>query len=59
MVRNITVHPEITASFPTDALEGCHPLTVTFTDLSVNAIHYLWDFGDGAAIRRAFTGSYL
>ncbi len=49
MVRNITVHPEITANFTTDGLEGCHPLTVTFTDLSVNAITYLWDFGDGAA----------
>ena len=49
LTRNITVHPEITASFITDGLEGCHPLTVTFTDLSVNAINYLWDFGDGAA----------
>ncbi len=49
MVRNITVHPEITANFSTDGLTGCHPMTVTFTDLSVNAINYLWDFGDGAA----------
>jgi PKD repeat protein len=48
-VRNITVHPEITANFLTDGLDGCHPLTITFTDLSVNAINYLWDFGDGAA----------
>ena len=49
MVRNITVHPEISASFSTDGDVGCHPLTVTFTDLSVNAVNYLWDFGDGAA----------
>ncbi|MCK4747095.1 MAG: PKD domain-containing protein, partial [Bacteroidales bacterium] len=49
MVRNITVHPEITANFSTDGLMGCHPLTVIFTDLSVNAVNYLWDFGDGAA----------
>ncbi len=49
MVRYITVHPEITANFSADALVGCHPLTVTFTDLSVNAVTYLWDFGDGAA----------
>ena len=49
LIRNITVHPEITANFTTDALDGCHPLTVTFTDLSVNAVVYLWDFGDGAA----------
>ncbi len=49
MVRDITVHPQITANFSTNGLRGCHPLTVTFTDLSVNAINYLWDFGDGAA----------
>lgn len=49
LVRNITVHPEITANFSTDGLTGCHPMTVTFTDLSVNAVNYLWDFGDGAA----------
>ncbi|MFO7933834.1 MAG: PKD domain-containing protein [Bacteroidales bacterium] len=48
LVRYITVHPEITANFSTDGLEGCHPLTVTFTDLSVNAVDYFWDFGDGA-----------
>ena len=49
LVRNITVHPEITANFSSTGLVGCHPLTVTFTDLSVNAVTYLWDFGDGAA----------
>jgi len=49
MIRNITVHPEITASFTADTLRGCHPLTVNFMDLSVNAVNYLWDFGDGAA----------
>ena len=49
LVRYITVHPEITASFTADAFEGCHPLTVTFTDLSVNAVTYYWDFGDSAS----------
>lgn len=49
MVRYITVHPEISAGFLPDAQAGCHPLTVTFADLSVNAVNYLWDFGDGAA----------
>ncbi|RPI44085.1 MAG: PKD domain-containing protein, partial [Bacteroidetes bacterium] len=48
LVRNITVHPEITASFSTDGLEGCHPMMVTFTNLSVNAVTYLWEFGDGS-----------
>lgn len=49
MVRYITVHPEISASFSFDTDRGCHPLTVNFTDQSVNAVTYLWDFGDGAA----------
>lgn len=49
LIRNITVHPEITASFNTNNLDGCHPLTINFTDQSVNADAYLWDFGDGAA----------
>ena len=49
LVRYVSVHPEITASFTADAFEGCHPLTVTFTDLSLNADLYLWDFGDGAS----------
>jgi PKD repeat protein len=49
LIREITVHPELTANFQADVFEGCHPLTVTFTDLSVNAATYFWEFGDGAS----------
>jgi PKD repeat protein len=49
LVRKITVNPEISANFTTDQWEGCHPLTVNFTDLSVNAVSYHWDFGDGTS----------
>lgn len=49
MIRNIKVHPLITSNFSFTSDEGCHPHTVTFTDLSENAVVYLWDFGDGAA----------
>lgn len=49
MIVHITVHPEITANFTADSFEGCHPLTVTFTDLSLNAVNYFWDFGDGSS----------
>jgi PKD repeat protein len=49
LVRYVTVHPEMTASFTADVFDGCHPLTVSFTDLSVNADIYLWEFGDGAS----------
>jgi len=34
-------------SFDSDALPGCSPLLVNFTNASGNAILYHWDFGDG------------
>ncbi len=36
------------ASFTDNALPGCSPVIVTFTNQSVNATDYLWDFGDGS-----------
>ncbi len=44
--KNITVYPHIEADFTAD-MEGCHPLTVSFEDLSKGADFYHWDFGDG------------
>jgi gliding motility-associated-like protein len=35
------------AKFAPSAFEGCAPLTVNFTNLSVNATDYSWDFDDG------------
>lgn len=35
------------AAFPTAT--GCVPLTVSFTNNSVNATQYYWDFGDGSS----------
>ncbi|TFG42832.1 MAG: hypothetical protein E4H43_02565, partial [Bacteroidia bacterium] len=49
LIRNITVHPAITANFLASAFEGCHPLNVTFTNLSLNADNYFWEFGDGSS----------
>ncbi|MFO8086174.1 MAG: PKD domain-containing protein, partial [Bacteroidales bacterium] len=37
--------PKAQASFKPDS--GCRPLSVQFTNSSVNSNHYLWDFGDG------------
>ncbi len=47
--RIISVHPELTANFTTDNFEGCHPMTVTFTDLSLNPDIWYWDFDDGTS----------
>lgn len=44
---DITVAPPVTALFTHDAVQGCAPLDVTFTDHSIAATDLLWDFGDG------------
>jgi gliding motility-associated-like protein len=35
------------ASFVSNAVPGCSPVQVSFTNQSDNATDYLWDFGDG------------
>jgi len=41
------VWPEVTADFSADPLSGVAPLEVQFTDESVNALEWEWNFGDG------------
>lgn len=36
------------AGFKVDVSEGCYPLTVRFTDQSIGASSYHWDFADGS-----------
>lgn len=36
-----------TASFHPDITTGCNPLTVNFSNTSINAVSYSWSFGDG------------
>ncbi|KPK83440.1 MAG: hypothetical protein AMS27_12845 [Bacteroides sp. SM23_62_1] len=46
--RDIIIRPEITAGFTTDITEGCHPVTVNFTNTSTgNTDRYKWTLGDG------------
>ncbi len=44
----VTIYPEITADFSVDT-EGCHPLTVNFSNTSSGATSYFWEFGDGGS----------
>ena len=37
----------IETDFDADSKEGCYPMTINFQDLSLNAVSWLWDFGDG------------
>ncbi len=49
LTRLISVHPELSANFTADNFVACHPMTVNFTDLSLNAEIWYWDFGDGTS----------
>ncbi|PLX10634.1 MAG: hypothetical protein C0597_16475 [Marinilabiliales bacterium] len=51
--RAITVHSTIDAQFTTDVTEGCNPLTVQFTNNTVNGSIYNWTFGDGSSTTTA------
>ncbi len=47
--KNITIYPEIDASFTASQTSGCNPLQVTYTNTSsghLSGVTYLWDFGD-------------
>ena len=44
---SIMIISNLEAAFEADTLNGCSPLNVNFSNLSSNAISYLWDFGDG------------
>ncbi|MGE4288385.1 MAG: PKD domain-containing protein [Salinivirgaceae bacterium] len=45
---SLTVHPLPTALFESSVIKGPVPLLVSFTNRSLGAVGYLWDFGDGA-----------
>ncbi|HEX2617868.1 MAG TPA: PKD domain-containing protein, partial [Flavobacteriales bacterium] len=44
----VTVSPGVHAAFTNDAIPGCAPLTVHFTNTGSGANQFHWDFGDGA-----------
>lgn len=44
----ITVAPTVLSMFTHDAVPGCAPLAVHFTNHSTGGSTYLWDFGDGS-----------
>lgn len=44
----VTVSPPVVALFTNDAMPGCAPLDVDFTNNSTGASSYQWSFGDGA-----------
>ncbi len=46
---DVLVSTPLSASFVTDKVEGCAPLTVNFEDKSTGITYWRYDFGDGSA----------
>src|SRR6185436_6238625 len=46
-LMDVTVAPPVVAQFVNDAVPGCAPMDVNFTNLSTGANGYFWDLGDG------------
>lgn len=44
---SFVVHPQVTAGYTLNTTPGCAPLDAVFTNTSMNANSYVWDFGDG------------
>ena len=49
----VTIENFLSVDFSSSVFNGCAPLPVQFTNESVNAITYLWDFGDGQTSNQA------
>lgn len=50
LIRSVTVYPEVSAQFTQDVVQGCNPLTVSFTRPVNNAeVTWNWDFGQGSS----------
>jgi len=54
----ITVHPFIRANFGIDYDNNCTPVLATFSNLSVRAHLFEWDFGDGSPISNTSDPSF-
>lgn len=46
-VPNIVNYAPLTANFSYTQSSQCYPVTVTISDSSINAVSWLWNFGDG------------
>lgn len=55
---NVTVINSLNVSFTPDVTTGCSPLTVNFTNNSLNGVNCLWSMGNGDIINGCGTISY-
>jgi len=57
--QTITVYPNPIASFTNDATLDCAPLIVNFTNTTVGAVSYSWDFGDGTPLDNSTNPTHI
>jgi PKD repeat protein len=57
-LRDITVYRATAASFTSNAVPGCSPVPVSFSNTSAGASGYTWDFGDGTPSSNALSPSH-
>src|SRR6056297_694668 len=46
MIKTVSVYPNVRATYDLSSTEGCHPLTVDFTNTSLGSNNFYWDFDD-------------
>ena len=47
IIKSFEVYDTPQVAFSPSINKGCQPLTVTFTNSSLNGVTFIWDFGDG------------
>lgn len=50
ITHQLTVHPLPVSNFLHNGMPSCSPVTVGFTNISLGATNYIWDFGDGTPV---------
>lgn len=55
----VVVKPRPTAQYTANLTPGCSPLPQTFTNTSLNASNYVWNFGDGTPTVTTTSPSHL
>lgn len=55
----VQVLPRPTAQYTANTTPGCSPLPQTFTNTSLNASNYIWNFGDGTPTVTTTSPSHL
>lgn len=55
----ITVYPTPSSDYFTSQTEGCEGLEVSFQENTMDAISYIWDFGDGSQLSNSNNPVYV